>query len=387
MRGRTEAMALPAAMMAATACGPVPASVPAPMIGTSSAVVSISAAGDDQVNPRTPIAVRVTRGRLGAVTVTNPHGKQVAGTMSADGLSWQTAEVLGYDTNYKVTASAIGEGGRTTVEHRTIHTLKPKVQAYPSVVPAPAPDVEVGVGQPVVVRFDRAIPDRTAAERTLRVTSTPAQPGGWYWVSDREVHYRPENYWLPGSKIAVEVNDYGVDLGDGVYGETDQALAFTVHDSWIATADGATERMQVFHNGVLVRSMPISMGKDSTPTHIGPHVISDKQQRITMDSCTYGVCPPDPAWYRTDEFFDERLSNDGEFVHENPSSVAAQGHSNVSHGCINLDRDNAEWFFQTFGIGDVVEVTNSGGPRLPVWDLYGDWEIPWPVWREGNALQ
>jgi lipoprotein-anchoring transpeptidase ErfK/SrfK len=177
-----------------------------------------------------------------------------------------------------------------------------------------------------------------------------------------------------------------VDLGGGVYGETDQALNFTVHDSWIAKADGNTEQMQVFHNGQMVKSMPISMGKDATPTHVGPHVISDKQQKFTMDSCTYGVCPGQPGYYRSDEFFTERISNDGEFVHENPASVAQQGSSNVSHGCINLDQANAPWFFQNFGLGDVVEVTNSGGPPLPVWDTYGDWEPSWADWQAGSAL-
>jgi lipoprotein-anchoring transpeptidase ErfK/SrfK len=339
------------------------------------------------VNPRTPIVVRVSGGRLNAVTVTNPRGKRVSGALAPGGQVWRTTEPLGYATNYAVLARATGVSGRVTERHRTIHTLTPRAQSYPSVVPAPGPDVTVGVGQPVVVRFDRHIPDRAAVERTLRVTTTPAQPGGWYWVSDREVHYRPRVYWRPGSRVSVAVDDYGVDLGDGIYGETDQRLDFRVHDSWIAVADGASERMEVFHNGQSVRLMPISMGKDSTPTHAGPHVISDKRQRFIMDSCSYGVCPPSQDWYRREERFDERISNDGEFVHENPASVAQQGNANVSHGCINLSTDNAAWFFARFGLGDVVEVTNSGGPRLPVWDLYGDWEVPWSIWSQGNAAQ
>src|SRR5205085_11732028 len=142
----------------------------------------------------------------------------------------------------------------------------------------------------------------------------------------------------------------------------DRSLDFSIHDSWIAKADGNTEQMQIFHNGQQVNAMPISMGKDSTPTHIGPHVISDKQQQVIMDSCTYGVCPPDPNAYREPELWDERISEDGEFVHENPASVNSQGHTNVSHGCINLDTANAMWFFQNFGLGDVVEVRNSPGP-------------------------
>jgi lipoprotein-anchoring transpeptidase ErfK/SrfK len=358
----------------------------APTATAPTPVVDISAAGGDQVNPTTPISVRVSNGRLSTVTVTNPSGKQVSGGMSTDATSWQTSEPLGYDTYYAVTATAVGMGGQTTQQHKTIHTLAPRTQTYPRLTPVPNTGITFGVGEPIVVSFDEKITDRAAAERALQVTATPQQPGGWYWVSDREVHYRPKDYWQPGTKVSVKVHIYGVDLGNGVYGQTDRVLDFTVHDSWIAKADGNTAQMQIFHNGQMLRSMPISMGKDSTPTHVGPHVISDKQPKVTMDSCTYGLCPPDPNAYREDEFFDERISADGEFVHENPASAAQQGRANVSHGCINLNRENAEWFYQNFGLGDVVEVTNSGGPPLPISDTFGDWEIPWSTWQAGSAL-
>lgn len=348
-------------------------------------VVDVTAAGGDQVNPTTPIDVSVRNGKLTAVTVTNPDGKQVAGQMADGQTSWRTTEVLAYDKVYDVTATVVDGDGKATTQHKTIHTLAPAAQAYPSVVPAPSTH-DVGVGQPIVVRFDHSIKDRAAAEKALQISSTPNQPGGWYWLSDKEVHYRPQNYWQPGTKISLKINLYGVDLGGGVYGETDRSIDFAVHDSWVAKADGNTEQMQIFHNGQLVNTMPISMGKDVTPTHLGAHVISDKQQKYTMDSCTYGVCPPDPKAYRSDEFFAERISNDGEFVHENPASVAQQGSSNVSHGCINLDQANAQWFFDHFGLGDVVEVTNSGGPTLPVWDTYGDWALSWDQWKAGSAL-
>ncbi|PKW14666.1 lipoprotein-anchoring transpeptidase ErfK/SrfK [Saccharopolyspora spinosa] len=348
-------------------------------------VVAITAAGGDQVNPTTPIDVSVRNGKLTAVTVTNPDGKQVAGQMADGQASWRTTEVLAYDKVYDVTATVVDGDGKTSTERKAIHTLAPTAQAYPSVVPAPSTH-DLGVGQPIVVRFDHSIKDRAAAEKALQISSTPNQPGGWYWLSDKEVHYRPQNYWQPGTKVSLKINFYGVDLGGGVYGQTDRSIDFAVHDSWIAKADGNTEQMQIFHNGQLVNTMPISLGKDVTPTHVGAHVISDKQQKYTMDSCTYGVCPPDPNAYRSDEFFAERISNDGEFVHENPASVAQQGSANVSHGCINLDQANAQWFFDHFGLGDVVEVTNSGGPALPVWDTYGDWSLSWDKWKAGSAL-
>ena len=38
-----------------------------------------------------------------------------------------------------------------------------------------------------------------------------------------------------------------------------------------------------------------------------------------------------------------------------------QGKRDVSHGCINISPTNARWFFDNFGAGDPIIVTNSTG--------------------------
>lgn len=140
-------------------------------------------------------------------------------------------------------------------------------------------------------------------------------------MDNHTLHYRPQSSWQPGTTITLHAYLYGVDLGNGVYGQTDRTATYTVHDSWIAKADGATEQMQIFHNGALVNTMPISLGSPGFPSHSGPHVISDKQPSVIMDSCTYGVCPGQPGYYRERVDLDERISNDGEFVHSAPWSI------------------------------------------------------------------
>ncbi|OLR92661.1 L,D-transpeptidase [Actinokineospora bangkokensis] len=360
---------------------------PSASAAAAAAEVAVTPGDGEQANPTTPIVVTAKEGTLDSVTVTNAKkGSAVKGELSADKKTWTSAEVLGYAASYQVKATAVNTDGQRVDRTATVTTLSPKAQAYPSFIPAPS-ITDVGVGQPLVVKFDQDVTDKAAAEKALKVTSTPAQTGGWYWLSKREVHYRPQQYWKAGTTIALHAAIYGVDLGGGVYGQTDRDLTLKVHDAWVAKADGNTEQMQVFQNGSLVKTMPISMGKDATPTHLGAHVISDKKQKYTMDSCTYGVCPPDPKAYRSDENFALRISNDGEFVHENPNSVGAQGSANVSHGCINLNAANASWFFDHFNLGDVVEVANSGGPQLPIYDTYGDWAVSWDAWQAGSALK
>ncbi|MCU1682002.1 MAG: Ykud protein [Amycolatopsis sp.] len=353
----------------------------------SAAKVTISPGGGD-LNPNTPIVVKVTDGKLTAVTVTNAaKGKAVQGALAADGLSWTSGEQLGYGATYNVVAEAIDGGGKQVEQKSSMTTVTPAAQVFPAMLPAPpAAGTTFGVGQVIGVNFDHAVTDKAAAEKALKVTSTPSQAGSWHWIDNKTVHYRPQVYWQANTTVKVDVNLYGVNLGGGVYGKTDRTATYKIHDSWIAKADGNTEQMQIVHNGAVVGTMPISLGKDATPTHIGPHVISDKKEQVEMNSCSYGLCPPAAGAYDAIEHWAERISNDGEFVHQNANTVGAQGSSNVSHGCINLSPANAQAFFNEFNLGDVVEVVNSGGPALPVYDTYGDWELNWADWQAGSAL-
>ena len=367
-----------------------PASVASAVAAPAPAAPEVSVTPAGPVNPAQPFVVHVANGRALRVAVTEAgSGKAVGGMLAADGATWTSVGPLAYASTYAVavdTTTAVTPDPAATTGHRdlTVATVAPARQAFPSFVPPPSA-TSVGVGQPIVVKFDHAVKDRAAAVAALHVTATPAQAGGWYWLSSTEVHYRPQTYWTAGSTIKLTADVFGVDLGGGVWGATSRTETIHVHDAWVAKADGAAERMQIFDNGALVKTMPISLGSPGNPSHVGPHVISDKQPSITMDSCTYGVCPGDPGYYKEQVDLDERISNDGEFVHSAPWSVGPQGGQNVSHGCVNLSPANAQWFFDHFGVGDVVEITNSGGPPLPLSDTYGDWELSWAQWQRGGA--
>lgn len=346
----------------------------------------VSVTPDGPVNPATPIIVHVANGTARTVKVTNAKtGTDVTGTLATDATTWTATVPLAYGSTYSVAVDTADTTGAAGHQSLTVATVVPAQTAYPSFIPPPS-QTSVGVGQPIVVRFDHAVHDHAAAEAHMHVTASPPQVGSWYWLSDTTAHYRPQTYWKADSTINLETDLYGVDLGHGVFGETDRKETITVHDAWVAKADGATEQMQVFDNGTLVKTMPISLGSPGHPSHIGPHVISDKQPSIVMDSCTYGVCQGQPGYYKETVNLDERISDDGEFVHSAPWSVGSQGGANVSHGCVNLSPANAQWFFDHFGLGDVVEITNSGGPALALSDTYGDWELAWPAWQQGSAL-
>jgi lipoprotein-anchoring transpeptidase ErfK/SrfK len=330
------------------------------------------------------VTVAVTNGVLREASLVNASsGQSVPAAIAPDQRSWRNSASLTYAQTYRLRITVATEDHHLVQRAATFTTITPRQLINATFVPSAGHD-SVGVGQPLVVRFNHRVTDHAGAERAFAVTSSPAQPGAWFWMSDTEAHYRPAAYWAPGTTVTLAANLFGAALGNDAFGQANQVDTVHVHDSWIARADGNTEHMAIYHNGQLVKTMPISLGSPKHPSHNGPHVISSKAPSVTMDSCTYGVCQGDPGYYHETVYLDERISNDGEFVHSAPWSVGQQGDRNVSHGCINLSPANAAWFYQHFSIGDVVEISHSGGPALPVWDTYGDWELSWSQWQAGT---
>jgi lipoprotein-anchoring transpeptidase ErfK/SrfK len=330
-----------------------------------------------------PVTVGAEDGVLGAVSMVNDdESTPVAGELSPDGLTWHTTEPLGYNTRYTLNAQSLGLGGATT-QQMTFQTHSPENLTMPYLLPN---DGEVvGIGQPVAVRFDENIPNRLAAQRAITVTTNPPVEGAFYWLSNREVRWRPAQYWKPGTTVDVAVNTYGVDLGDGLFGQENVTTHFTIGDEVIATADDNTKTLTIRRNGEVIKTMPISMGKNSTPTNNGTYIVGDRFGHMVMDSSTYGVPSNSPNGYRTEVDYATQISYSGIFVHAAPWSVGSQGYSNVSHGCLNVSTSNAQWFFDNTKRGDIVEISNTVGSILPGVDGLGDWNIPWDQWRAGNA--
>jgi lipoprotein-anchoring transpeptidase ErfK/SrfK len=330
----------------------------------------------------TPVTVSADNGVLASVEMVNENGGSVDGQLSPDGVRWSTTERLAYNRLYTLTAKARGLGGVAT-RQLTFQTHSPQNLTMPYAMPH---DGEVvGVGEPVAIQFDENIANRSAAEKAIVVTTDPPVEGAFYWLNNREVRWRPEHFWKPGTAVNIAVNTYGVDLGEGVFGEDNVRSHFTVGDEVIATADDNTKMVTVRVNGDVVKTMPTSMGKDSTPTASGTYILGVRFAHMIMDSSTYGVPVNSPNGYRTEVDFATQMSYSGVFVHSAPWSVGAQGHTNTSHGCLNVSPSNAQWFFEHTKRGDIVQVLNTLGPPLSGTEGLGDWNIPWDQWHAGNA--
>jgi lipoprotein-anchoring transpeptidase ErfK/SrfK len=352
------------------------------------------------IDPVTPVTVTAAGGTLLDVAMRNPAGKLVTGAIADDGSGWHTTEVLGYSKTYRITATAVNSAGRRTTKQLSVSTITPDNMTMPYLNNEYGTSLvngaTYGVGMIAVVHFDEPIPDRAAAEKQLQVTTTPSQPGAWYWLDDQNVHYRPQTFFQPGTKVTISAKVYGHDLGDGLYGQADQSVSFTIGEKHVAIADAKAHQVKVYFNDKLVRTMPTSMGqggwvdgrngKISLWTMPGTYTVLGHENPATMSSDSYGLPANSPYGYAPEKVpYATKISTDGIYLHELDSTVWAQGHQNVSHGCLNLNYENAKWYYNTSRVGDVVIVRNSGGPAIKVWQG-GDWSVPWSQWLAGSAL-
>ena len=191
-RGRLIVAAAAVAALASAACTAsahgtgtaLPAgstsSASAPAGSTSSdqvapAVITADPAGATALNPTTPITVAVAGGRLTSMSLVNAQGKHVTGSLSADGTSWHTSEVLGYSRTYALSAVAVNPTGVKTSKKLTFTTLTPHNMTLPYMQRAGGYAMDngatYGVGIVPVVHFDEPITDKAAAEKALIVTS------------------------------------------------------------------------------------------------------------------------------------------------------------------------------------------------------------------------
>ena len=351
------------------------------------------------ISPLTPVDATVVDGRIIGASLVDDWGNVVNGEVAADGLSWHPTERLHFSRNYTLKVNSMGRSGVPLSRTSTFSTLVPNNFAHPYLEVqggfAIHEEQRYGIGTVIAAHFDEPIADKALAEKNMIVRTDPPVQGSWFWVNDSVAHWRPEHYYAPGTRVSVNINTFGLKLGEGLYGQADAVANFTIGDAHVAVANDLTKQVSVFDNGQLVRTMPTSMGRGGTAdvagktfswwTPPGVYTVLDKGEVVTMDSATYGLPENSAFGYKRKIGFATRISLDGIYLHQLDETVWAQGNTNTSHGCLNLSGDNAKWFFEFAQPGDVVEVRYTGGPPLAV-NQNGDWTVPWGDWLSGSAL-
>ncbi|TCO65199.1 L,D-transpeptidase [Actinocrispum wychmicini] len=329
-----------------------------------------------------PIKITVSDGQLTDVAVTNPEGKQVAGTTTPDKLSWANTERLAFGKTYTYTAHATGSDNKPAELKGSFTTMSPAKTARATV--NPTDNATVGVGMPISVKFQDgfAPKDRAAVEKALKVETSPTKvEGGWAWLSPTQVDWRPKVYWPANTKVNVSANLYGVDFGNG-FGKADVTSKYAIGRNQVIKVNTPDHNLKVYRDGALAATYPSSNGSDADPdrnTPNGTMIVMTREPIGDFSNPRYGYTNVKKKWSL-------RISNHGEYLHENEENRANIGKNNTSHGCVNLLEVDAKALFDSSLIGDPVEVTGAKA-NMPTTSDVNDWLFSWDKWKSMSALK
>ncbi|RDH74204.1 hypothetical protein DVS77_33120 [Mycolicibacterium moriokaense] len=257
--------------------------------------------------------------------------------------------------------AAIGIAASVAAEPSGV-SLTAANQTYRSAITSvlPTQGAVVGVAHPIVVNFSAPIGDRPAAERALHIRTVPAMTGKFDWVDDDRVQWEPDRFWPSHSTVALSVGN--------------QSLAFDTGPAFVGTADISDHTFTVTVDGVQTGPptvlpaphhrpfwgqqgvFPASMGRPEYSTPVGTYSVLAKDPSVVMDSSSVGIPVDAPDGYLLTVDDAVRITSRGLFVHSAPWAVNSLGYDNVSHGCISLSPEDADWYFNTVNIGDPVIV-------------------------------
>jgi len=363
----------------------------APVVVPAPTIVVTPANSAQGVSLDAPIIVNVATGHLDTVSLSQAGSSAVfSGVMSADGTLWEVSSPLAPAAHYTVVATATSSAGNTSTSTTTFVTVAAKSRLLTGMTPLDG--AVVGVGETIDLRFNTSIPVgvRAALLERIHVTSTPAVMGGWHWLTDQVVHFRPATYWPSGTKVNVVADLDGFDVGSGVWGLGDWTSSFSVGAEHVSIINNLTHTMQVFNNGKLFATYPVSLGKGGYPTLSGTLIVLYKTPVVVMKSCptfhTPAACIPGGSEYYDDPVYDDTaISTSGYFIHAAPWSVGSQGRADVSHGCVNLSIARAVQFYNFSIPGDVVQIEHTAY-TAEYDDGEGDWQLPFASFSNTAGL-
>lgn len=352
--------------------------------------------GSTDVAPTAGVTITTFNAKITDLTVTGSDGRTVTGTIDSGGATWTLTDRLRFDTVYTFAGTATDTAGTATPIEGQLTTVAPADTL--DALPAYATEGGTyGVGQPVIIQFNGVVTNRAAAQERMKVTTDKGDViGSWGWLQDEDivgdglrsqVHWRPQEFWPANTTVTVTMDLYGVDFGDGKWGTDDTTLTFTIGRKLVAFADVTTFRLRVEQDDVEIKNYPVSYGKadNGRVTRSGIHLVQDKIPSKNGAVPTYSMCNAAFGYCGVDVTWPVRINNNGEFIHENDSTIPYQGVANVSHGCVNMSTANAKDFYNLVIIGDPVIVSNTGGDMTAA-DFNYDWIYSYDAWKGLSAL-
>jgi lipoprotein-anchoring transpeptidase ErfK/SrfK len=222
----------------------------------------------------------------------------------------------------------------------------------------------LGLAMPVEITFNEPVQDREKAASSVHVETETGEtiPGKWLWYGKQRLQYRPETLWPAHQTLEVRIQPGPARSLQGGF------LAAPVSAKFSTGSDRRIEvwldrqRVEIFENGALIKTLKASTGKSKTPTVTGNFYIYARFPKKTMKST--GLKPGEKGYYEVKDvpyaqYFHEGYAFHGAFWHNAFGQPA-------SHGCINLAtqekntrqgiNEDAGWLYQWASLGVPVIV-------------------------------
>jgi lipoprotein-anchoring transpeptidase ErfK/SrfK len=304
----------------------------------------------------------------------------VSGTFNAARTTWRTTWPLLPSHNYTVSVTATDSAHRAVTRTATFRTLRPRHTFSTQIIEGY--HQTYGVGMPIILTFSRPVQPRyrAAVERAIQLWTSKPVVGAWYWddamaPAGTSLVFRTRAYWPQHTKVTMTAHLAGLKIAPGVYGRHNLTQSFTIGRSLIAVVNTASHYAHIYYKDKLFGVWPVSTGAPGDDTADGTYLTIEKGNPVLMSGPGYTDFPVP---------YSVRFTWSGNYMHDAYWSVAEQGYTNVSHGCVNLSPQHAQIYYNLAVPGDPVTVTHS--PAAGAWDDgWTEWFLTWKQLLKGSA--
>jgi hypothetical protein len=159
----------------------------------------------------------------------------------------------------------------------------------------------------------------------------------------------------------------GLEASPGVYFTANLSQSFRIGNSLIGVTSTRTHHTRIYYKGKLYQTWDDSSGMPGDDTENGTYLTIDKGNPVLMSGPGYKNVPVD---------WSVRFTWSGDYYHSAPWSLYQQGFTNVSHGCVNLSPQHAQWYYEHEYPGDPITITGSPAAGT-FFDGWTQWFLSW----------
>ncbi len=328
--------------------------------------------GSTHVRPDQGVSVSVSHGTIDRVSLM-AGGSTVGGSYRADRTAWHTTWPLHPSRTYTLTVTAVNVAHQSVTKTVRFRTLTPRATVSASTVLGY--HQTYGVGMPIMLKFSRPVWRRAAVERAIELWASKPVVGAWHWDGNESLAFRPRDYWPQHTRVRFVAHLDGLEVARGVYGVANLSQSFRIGNSLIAVVNTATHYAHIYYKNRLFGVWPVSTGAPGRDTANGTYLTIEKGNPVRMSGPGYTDLPVPYA---------VRFTWSGNYLHDAYWSVAEQGYTNVSHGCVNMSPQHAQIYYNLAVPGDPVTVVRS--PVAGTWDDgWTEWFLTWRQLLRGSA--